>query len=50
MKSDELKGLVLFACMVGIWATVLLGCMARRIDKIQRLIDEQIEENEKYIN
>ena len=50
MDINDVKGLVIFAGIVGVYSFVLLGCLAKHVKKIQRLIDKQIEENDRYIN
>lgn len=47
MQTEELKGLVLFIGIVGLYTFVLLGCMAKRLDVVGRQIEE---EDAKYVN
>ena len=43
MEIDELKGLVIFVGIVGVYTFVLLGCMERRLFRVE-------EEDSKYVN
>jgi len=47
MEIDELKGLVIFVGIVGVYTFVLLGCMERRLDRVVKHIEE---EDSKYVN
>lgn len=47
MSYDEFKGLVIFVGIVGLYSFVLLGCMGRHVDRIERHIEE---EDSKYVN
>jgi hypothetical protein len=43
MEIEEVKGLVIFMGIVGVYTFVLLGCMERRLKHIE-------EEDAKYVN
>ena len=47
MSYDEFKGLVIFTGIVAAYSFVLFGCMAHRLNRIVRQIEE---EDEKYVN
>ena len=47
MEIDELKGLVIFVGIVGVYIFVLLGCMERRLDRVLKQVEE---EDSKYVN
>lgn len=47
MEIQELKGLVIFVGIVAAYSFVLFGCMAHRLNRIVRQIEE---EDEKYVN
>jgi len=45
MEIEALKGLVIFAGIVGVYTFVLLGCLERRLKKVARIVDDS-----KYLN
>jgi hypothetical protein len=45
METADLKGLVIFTGLVAMYAFVLLGCMERRLKKVDRAVDDL-----KYVN
>lgn len=47
MEIEEVKGLVIFMGIVGVYTFVLLGCMERRLFRILKHIED---EDAKYVN
>jgi len=46
---EELKGLVFFTGIVAMYTFILLGCLERRLKKVDRVV-KQVEEDAKYVN
>ena len=40
METDSIKGLVIFTGIVSVYVFVLLGCLERRLKKIDRIIED----------
>ena len=49
METADLKGLVIFTGIVAMYTFILLGCLERRLKKVDRVV-KQIEEESKYVN
>jgi hypothetical protein len=49
METADLKGLVIFTGIVAMYTFVLLGCLERRLKKLDRVV-KQVEEDAKYVN
>ena len=49
METADTVGLVFFVGTFAIYAFVLLGCMERRLKRLDRVV-KQIEEESKYVN
>ena len=49
MYTEEVKGLVIFTGIVAMYTFVLLGCLERRLKKLDRVV-KKAEEDSKYVN
>ena len=49
METADLKGLVIFTGIVAMYTFILLGCLERRLKKVDRVV-KQVEEDAKYVN
>ena len=49
MKTDDVAGLVIFVGMVGAYTFVLLGCLERRLKKLDKVV-RLVESDSKYVN
>ena len=49
MEIGELRGLAIFVGTFAVYAFVLLGCMERRLKRLDRVV-KQIEKDAKYVN
>jgi hypothetical protein len=49
MYTEESKGLVIFVGFVAIYTFILVGCLERRLKKVDRIV-KQVEEDAKYVN
>lgn len=45
MQTEDLKGLVIFIGIVGMYTFVLFGCMTRSLARVDRALDDR-----KYVN
>lgn len=46
---EELKGLVIFTGIIAMYTFILLGCLERRLKKVDRVI-KQVEDDAKYVS
>ena len=49
METADLKGLVIFTGIVAMYTFILLGCLERRLKKVDRAV-KQVEDDSKYVN
>jgi hypothetical protein len=49
MEAADVTGLIIFVGMVGAYTFILLGCLERRLKKVDRVV-KQAEEDAKYVN
>ena len=49
METADVAGLVIFVGMVGAYTFILLGCLERRLKKLDRVV-KKCEEESKYVN
>lgn len=49
METADLKGLVILTGIVAMYTFILLGCLERRLKKVDRVV-KQVEEDAKYVN
>ena len=49
METADLKGLVIFTGIVAMYTFILLGCLERRLKKVDRDI-RQVEDDAKYVS
>ena len=50
MEAADLKGLVIFTGIFALMGFVLAGLMGRSVARIERIIESQAKENDKYVN
>jgi hypothetical protein len=46
---EELKGLVIFTGIIAMYTFILLGCLERRLKKVDRVV-KQVEYDAKYVS
>ena len=49
METADVTGLIIFVGMVGAYTFILLGCLERRLKKVDRVI-KQVEDDTKYVS
>jgi len=49
METADLKGLVILTGIVAMYTFILLGCLERRLKKVDRAV-KQVEDDSKYVN
>jgi len=49
METADVTGLIIFVGMVGAYTFILLGCLERRLKKVDRVI-KQVEDDAKYVS
>jgi hypothetical protein len=46
---EEIKGLVIFTGIIAMYTFILLGCLERRLKKVDRVV-KQAEDDAKYVS
>jgi len=46
---EEIKGLVIFTGIIAMYTFILLGCLERRLKKVDRVV-KQVEDDVKYVS
>ena len=46
---EELKGLVIFTGIIAMYTFILLGCLERRLKKVDQVV-KQVEDDAKYVS
>lgn len=46
---EEIKGLVIFTGIIAMYTFILLGCLERRLKKVDRVV-KQVEDDAKYVS
>jgi len=49
MEAADVTGLIIFVGMVGAYTFILLGCLERRLKKVDKVV-RLIESDTKYVN
>jgi hypothetical protein len=49
METADVAGLVIFVGMVGAYTFILLGCIERRLKKVDKVV-RLVESDAKYVN
>ena len=49
METADVAGLVVFVGMVGAYTFILLGCLERRLRKVDKVV-RLVESDSKYVN
>jgi len=49
METADVAGLVIFVGMVGAYTFILLGCIERRLKKVDKVV-RLVESDSKYVN
>lgn len=49
METADLKGLVIFTGVGAMYTFIILGCLERRLKKVDKVV-KQAEEDSKYVN